>query len=152
MSSGGGTAIDSNNSGNLNAQAVPLAADGAYLTDIGYTLVNWISPYTFGTVRSLALNDPTASRGGASANLEGARLATLGLFHADPGYHVWFCAEDWTVLCETSGDLAKNFRGNLHAIPIPAATNLYSGEAPPAFASTAALCRRFRGCRLPHPG
>ena len=144
--SAGGSAIDSNNSGNLTSQAVPLASDGAYLTDIGYTLVNWISPYSFGTARSLALNDPTASRGGASANLGGARLATLGLFYADPGYHVWFCDADWTVLCETSGDLAKNYHGNCHAIPIPAATNLYSGAAP-ADASDDERCRPFRGWR-----
>ena len=146
VSSGGGTAIDSNNSGNLNAQAVPLAADGAYLTDIHFTLVNWISPYTFGTVRSLALNDPSATRGGASANLGGARLATLGLFSADPGYHVWFCDEDWTVLCEKSGSLARGFNGNLHAIPIPAATNLYDAAAP-ADRSDDARCRPFLGWR-----
>lgn len=144
VSSGGGTAIDSNNSGNLNAQAVPLAADGAYLTDIGYTLVNWISPYTFGTARSLALNDPSATRGGASANLGSAQLATLGLFHADPGYHVWFCDADWTVLCEKSGDLAKNYHGNCHAIPIPAAADLYDGTAP-ADRSDDGRCRPFRG-------
>ena len=146
VSSGGGSAIDSNNSGNLNAQAVPLAADGAYLTDIHFTLVNWISPYTFGTVRSLALNDPSATRGGASANLGGARLATLGLFSADPGYHVWFCDEDWTVLCEKSGSLAQGFNGNLHAIPIPAATNLYDAAAP-ADRSDDARCRPFLGWR-----
>ena len=149
--------IDSNSSGNLKdrtndpdgaqRQTVDLASDGAYLTDVSFALVNWTGSLKFGTAHSLALNDPSATRGGWSVGLEGAELSTLGLFHADPGYHVWFCAEDWTVLCETNGALARGYNGNYHAIPIPAATNLYSGEAPPAIASTAALCRRFRGWR-----
>ena len=129
-SAGGDGAIDSNNSGNLKNQAISLPADGAYLTDIDFRLVNWIRPHAFGTVRSLALNDPSASRGGRSAGLGNARLATLGLFQSDPGYHVWFCDPAWNVLCEKSGALAGPHRGNLHAIPIPAAADLYDGPAP----------------------
>lgn len=141
-SSGNDTWIDSNNSGNLQSQAIALPADGAYLTDIDYKLVDWTEPYTFGTIRSLALNDPSASRGGRSAGLEGAMLAPLGLFQADPGYHVWFCDGSWNVLCEKSGSLAAGFAGNLHAIPVPAAAALFEGELPHR-EGTDQVCRRF---------
>ena len=154
VSSGGGSVIDSNSSGNMadrssnpdgaQKQTVSIPADGAYLTDIGFTLVNWISPYSFGTVRSLALNDPSASRGGWSVGLENAQLSTLGLFQSDPGYHVWFCDAEWNVLCEKSGALAGSYRGNFHCIPIPAATNLYDAAAP-ADRSDDERCRPFRG-------
>ena len=145
----------SNSSGNLNdrsaatydpsRQTVAIPADGAYLTDIGFWLVNWSSPSQYGTAREFSLNNPAATRGGQSSGLENAELATLGLFTADPRFHVWFCDEDWTVLCETNGPIAGNLAGDYHAIPIPAAAALFRGAAPAEFASTDALCRRLRG-------
>lgn len=127
------------------AQTIPLPSDGAYLTDIPCRLVNWHKPYLYGTVREFSLNDPSATRGGASVGLENAELATLGLFSADPCFHVWFCDQDWTVLCETNGPLAGSLAGSYHTIPIPAVTNLFVGEGPAEFASTDTLCRQCVG-------
>ena len=147
--------LHSNSSGNLNSrngasydpasQTVAIPTDGAYLTDIGFWLVNWSSPSQYGNVRDFSLNSPAATRGGRSSGLESAELATLGLFTADPRFHVWFCDEDWTVLCETNGPIAGNLAGNYHAIPIPAATDLFTGTPPAQFTSTDDLCRRLRG-------
>ena len=153
--SGSDTYILSNHSGNLDdrnvasynpaRQTVAIPSDGAYLTDIACRIVNWTSSYLYGTVREFSLNNPAATRGGRSSGLEHAELATLGLFTADPRFHVWFCDEDWTVLCETNGPLAGSLAGNYHAIPIPAATNLFAGTPPGEFASTDVLCRRLLG-------
>ncbi len=153
--SGSETYILSNNSGNLNdrnavsydpaRQSVAIPADGAYLTDVGFWLVNWSTPSQYGAVREFSLNNPAASRGGRSSGLEHAELATLGLFSADPRFHVWFCDGGWTVLCETNGPIAGSLAANYHTIPIPAVTNLFAGTPPAEFASTDALCRRLRG-------
>lgn len=147
--------IWSNSSGNLRdpssqpeeavKQSVDLPADGAYLTDIAFSLVNWSSPSRFGTVRTFALNSPDSTRGGRSAGLDNALLSTLGILTTNAGYHVWFCDTDWTVLCETNAILTQGFNGNFHTIPIPAVTNLFVGEAPPAFLSTETRCRPLRG-------
>ena len=134
--------IDSNNSGNMDSfKAFPLPADGAYLVGVTYPLCSWVGSQ-FGTVRSMALNDASAARGEAGSGLGNARLATLGLFQTDPGYHVWFCDTDWTVLCETNGALAGHvgWLQSASAFPIPAATNLYAGAAP-----AGASDRPFRG-------
>ena len=152
---GSDTYIWSNNSGNLNdrsaasydptRQTIAIPSDGAYLTDIRFGLVNWSTPAQYGTVREFSLNNPAATRGGQSSGLENAELAALGLFTADPRFHIWFCDEDWTVLCETNGPIAGTLAGSYHAIPIPAATNLFAGTPPVEFASTDTLCRRLRG-------
>jgi len=140
--------IDSNNSDNMNSfRAFPLPADGAYLVGVTYPLCSWVGS-KFGTIRSMTLNDASATRGEAGSGLADARLATLGLFSADPGFHVWFCDADWTVLCETNGTLAGRvgWLQSSSAFPIPAATNLYAGAAP-ADASDDEHCRPFLGWR-----
>lgn len=136
--------IDSNNSANMDSfKAFALPSDGAYLVGVTYPLASWVGSQ-FGTARTMALNDPSSTRGDRSAGLADARLAPLGLFSADPGYHVWFCDADWNVLHEASGTIAGSvgWLQSSAAFPIPAAASLFTGELPHR-EGTDQVCRRF---------
>jgi len=136
--------IDSNNSANMDSfKAFALPSDGAYLVGVTYPLASWVGSQ-FGTARTMALNDPSSTRGERSAGLADARLAPLGLFSADPGYHVWFCDADWNVLHEASGTIAGSvgWLQSSAAFPIPAAASLFAGELPHR-EGTDEICRRY---------
>ena len=124
-------------------KAFALPSDGAYLVGVTYALSSWVGSH-FGTARTMALNDPSSTRGERSAGLADARLAPLGLFSADPGYHVWFCDADWNVLHEASGTIAGSvgWLQSSAAFPIPAAASLFAGELPHR-EGTDEICRRY---------
>ena len=129
------TATSSKNSdasANMNYfKGFTVNGDGGYLCAFNFSLVNWDSPYNFGTISSLKINDPSVSMGAASQGLENAMITPIGLFEGSTYYNVYFCDEEGNVLVHKERIYSISASGtNVKTISLDKIEDLYTKENP----------------------